>query len=81
MQGKRKFLRRGQVLILYAVLVPVFIFALGVGLDLGWYYLNVSRLQNAADAAVVAGAGVFIRGDDEAVFSDYTYAHLIDRVP
>lgn len=27
-----------------------------LGLDFGWYYLNVSRLQNAADAAALAGA-------------------------
>jgi len=43
-------------MLLFAFLIPVFIFALGAGLDFGWYYLNVSRLQNAADAAVVAGA-------------------------
>ena len=45
----------GQAAILYALLVPILILVGGVGLDLGWYYLNVSRLQNAADAAVLAG--------------------------
>ena len=52
--------RRGQVLVLYALLLPLIFFCVGVGLDLGWYYLNVSRLQNAADAAVVAGAHAFV---------------------
>lgn len=52
----KKFLRRGQVLVLYALLMPLLFMFMCVGLDLGWYYLNVSRLQNAADAAVVAGA-------------------------
>ena len=34
--------------------MPIFLLLVGVVLDLGWYYLNVSRLQNAADAAAVA---------------------------
>ena len=38
----------------------MFFLFIGVVLDLGWYYLNVSRLQNAADAAVVAGAHAFV---------------------
>ena len=49
-------LRRGQTMVLYAVLTPLAIFLSGGAIDLGWYYLNVSRLQNAADAAVIAGA-------------------------
>ncbi|MBD3878112.1 MAG: Tad domain-containing protein [Quinella sp. 1Q5] len=53
---RRRFLRRGQVAVFYALMIPVFFFVGGVGLDLGWYYLNVSRLQNAADAAVLVGA-------------------------
>ncbi|MBQ6759116.1 MAG: Tad domain-containing protein, partial [Selenomonadaceae bacterium] len=57
--------RRGQVLVFYALMIPIFLLAGGVGLDLGWYYLNVSRLQNAADAAVVAGARIFVKNQDE----------------
>ena len=52
----KKIIQRGQVLALYVVLIPFLFLFVGVGLDLGWYYLNVSRLQNAADAAVLAGA-------------------------
>ena len=47
-------------MVLYGLLVPLFILLIGAGLDLGWYYLNVSRLQNAADAAVVAGAHALV---------------------
>lgn len=47
--------RRGQAAILYALMIPILFIVGGVGMDLGWYYLNVSRLQNAADAAVLAG--------------------------
>ena len=74
----RKFFRaifsaaqRGQVMVMYALLVPLLFLFVGVGLDLGWYYLNVSRLQNAADAAVVAGAHALI--NDTENFSDYSY--------
>ncbi len=49
-------IQRGQVLALYGLLIPFLLLFVGVGLDLGWYYLNVSRLQNAADAAALAGA-------------------------
>ncbi|MBR3498591.1 MAG: Tad domain-containing protein [Selenomonadaceae bacterium] len=47
-------------MVLYGLLVPLFILLIGAGLDLGWYYLNVSRLQNAADAAVVAGTHALV---------------------
>ena len=46
----------GQTLIFFALLIPLLFLFTGVVIDLGWYYLNVSRLQNAADAAVLAGA-------------------------
>ena len=60
---KMKYLlkKRGQVLVLYALLIPLLLMFAGLGIDLGWYYLNVSRLQNAADAAVLAGAQALVR--------------------
>ena len=67
--GLKNFKQRGQVLALYALLIP-FVFAfVGVGLDLGWYYFNVSRLQNAADAGALAGARELIEHDEN--FSEY----------
>lgn len=56
---------RGQVMILYALCIPLLLLFVGVGLDLGWYYLNVSKLQNAADAAVLAGAQAFVKDYNE----------------
>lgn len=50
-------------------------------MDLGWYYLNVSRMQNAADAACLAGVREFLKGGDESLYSDYKDTALIDRVP
>jgi len=65
-------------MLLFAFLIPVFIFALGAGLDFGWYYLNVSRLQNAADAAVVAGAQKLLDDDN---FSNYKGVKLVAQYP
>ena len=48
---------------LYGLLIPFLLLVVGVGLDLGWYYLNVSRLQNAADAAALAGAQALVKKD------------------
>ena len=73
----RKFFRsifhsavqRGQVMVLYALLIPLLFLFVGVGIDLGWYYLNVSRLQNAADAAALAGAWELV--EDDKTMKDY----------
>ena len=48
--------QRGQMLVLFALMIPIILLFVGLALDLGWYYFNVSRLQNAADAAALAGA-------------------------
>ena len=67
---RKNFRQRGQVMLLYALLIPVMFLFLGVAIDLGWYYLNVSRLQNAADASAIAGAHAMIANDTEN-FSSY----------
>ncbi len=67
---RKIFRQRGQVMLLYALLIPVMFLFLGVAVDLGWYYLNVSRLQNAADASAIAGAHAMIANDTEN-FSSY----------
>ena len=76
--NKFLFKRRGQVAILFALMMPIFLLMLGVVLDLGWYYLNVSRLQNAADAAAVAGANA-LREDE--YFQDYKNIKLVGKYP
>ncbi|MBD3879221.1 MAG: hypothetical protein SR1Q5_05995 [Quinella sp. 1Q5] len=73
---RRQAKRRGQVVVFYALMIPIFLFAGGVGLDLGWYYLNVSRLQHAADASVIVGARVLAID-----FEDYVYKSLVDKYP
>ena len=70
---------RGQILLLCAFLMPLLILCVGVGLDLGWYFLNVSRLQNAADAADLAGAREIIDSNTSKM-KDLTPI-LVQRLP
>lgn len=61
----KKIFQRGQVLIMWALLIPLTLVFIGVVTDLGWYYLNVSRLQNAADAAAIAGAQMIYENEKD----------------
>lgn len=75
----KKFLKSrrqgGQSLIMLAVSLPILFMFIGASADFGWMYFNESRLQNAADAAVTAGAKVLI-GDEQSA-SDYTYVTFV----
>lgn len=75
------FKQRGQVLVLYAVMIPLLFMFAGIGIDLGWYYLNVSRLQNAADAAALAGAHTIEANSDDTFGVHYYAQTLTARVP
>lgn len=76
----KKIRRRGQAMVLWALLTPLLILFVGVGMDLGWYYLNVSRLQHAADAAALAGAQALVKSD--AAFQNYYIVALAsNQVP
>ena len=70
--------RRGQVMVLWALLTPLLIVFVGAGIDLGWYYLTVSRLQNAADAAALAGAMKLVEKNQD--LSDY-YVYSLSNPP
>lgn len=48
--------QKGQILVFTAVLLPLIMAALGFTIDFGNMYMHKSRLQNAADAAAIAGA-------------------------
>ncbi len=56
---KKFFQQDGQTAVFFALLLPALILFLFVVFDLGWLYLNKSRLQNAAEAAAIAGANAF----------------------
>ena len=63
-------------MLLFALFVPLLFLFAGMGIDLGWYYLNVSRLQNAADAAVLAGAKSLLKQlqDNSSNYKSYKVA-------
>ncbi|MBR4383951.1 MAG: pilus assembly protein, partial [Selenomonadaceae bacterium] len=63
--------QRGQVFVLFALMIPVILLFVGLAFDLGWYYFNVSRLQNAADAADAAA----LAGAKSLIQSDSTFSH------
>lgn len=66
---------RGQAMTLFGLLIPLLFMFVCLGLDLGWYYLNVSRLQNAADAAALAGAQELAKDTEN--FSDVKGIFLV----
>ncbi len=53
---------RGQVLVIFAGGIVLFMLLLAVVLDVSWYWANTLRVQRAADAAALAGA-VYLPGN------------------
>lgn len=60
--------QRGALLVLTALLLPVFFACAGVAVDLGSMYAHKSNLQNAVDAAALAGAAGYIAGEETAEY-------------
>jgi Flp pilus assembly protein TadG len=48
--------RRGQILVILTILIPVLLGVVAMGVDITVFYWTWSRMQNAADASVLAGA-------------------------
>lgn len=65
---KLKIIRKesGQVLLLFALLLPLLILFIGFGIDFGFAYLTKAELAKAADAAALAGMRNLGRGQSEA---------------
>ncbi|MGA8186240.1 MAG: vWA domain-containing protein, partial [Terriglobia bacterium] len=57
---------RGQVLLLFAFLLPLLILFVGFGIDFGFAYYTKAELSKAADAAALAGMRNLGRGQAEA---------------
>ena len=53
---------RGQVLIVFATSILLFLLLCAAVIDMSWYWTNNLRMQRAADAAALAGV-VFLPGD------------------
>ncbi len=59
--------RRGLVMVLAAVLMPVVVGAMALALDCGVMYLQRRQAQTAADAAALAGAYALYNGSNQSV--------------
>lgn len=51
--------QRGQSIIITALALPIFMFLLAIVFDVGMYFVQASKLQNAADSAALAGVAVY----------------------
>ena len=56
--------QRGAIFTLFALLIPLIMAFTGLVIDFGNLYAHYSRLQNAADAAALAGGYAFIQNDE-----------------
>jgi len=64
--NKDKRLERGSTLITVAITLLVLVFFLALAVDAGMAYAERRKMQNAADAASLAGATVLINGGSDA---------------
>jgi Flp pilus assembly protein TadG len=48
--------QRGQTLVIVALMIVALLGFIGLVTDIGWYEVNLMRVQRAADAAALAGA-------------------------
>ena len=55
--------QRGAVIILFAAMIPFLMCFMGLVIDLGNMYAHYSKLQNAADAAAIAGANEYVNSN------------------
>src|SRR3982074_1333304 len=53
---------RGQSFILVAIILTMLLGFVGIVIDVGWYEVNLVRVQRAADAAALAGV-VYLPGN------------------
>lgn len=69
MQSFLKKREKGSVIVMFALFMPLMMVCIGLAIDLGNLYSHYSRLQNAADAASLAGAREY------AIQGETVYSH------
>ena len=74
----KKKLQKGQALVFFAIAVPTLFMFVAAVVEFGWWFINQSRLQNAADAAVLAGVNAMLENADENTVLSYDF---VNRVP
>ena len=60
---------RGQVIVIFAGSIFLFIALCAIVTDVAWYWVNTLKVQRAADAAALAGA-VYLPGDRPTAYSE-----------
>lgn len=70
-----KWRQQGAILAFTALLLPMIIVGTGLAVDLGNIYVQYSRLQNATDAAALAGAHAFVKYKEKPVVGGHKNAN------
>jgi Flp pilus assembly protein TadG len=65
--GEGKLKEHGQVLVLFAIMLPVFLVFVGLGVDFGFAYLTKTTLSKAVDAAALAALRNSNQGQSRAI--------------
>ena len=73
-------LQKGQALIFFAIAIPTLFMFVAAVVEFGWWFINQSRLQNAADAAVLAGAEKMVSESSSTSTSSSNSTFKIDFV-
>ena len=60
---------RGQVIVIFAASIFLFVALCAVVTDMAWYWVNTLKVQRAADAAALAGA-VYLPGDRVTAYAE-----------
>ena len=75
-------LQKGQALIFFAIALPTLFMFVAAVVEFGWWFINQSRLQNAADAAVLAGADKMVSESSSTASSNSTFKiDFVNKVP
>jgi Flp pilus assembly protein TadG len=66
--------KRGQILVILSILIPVMLGVVAMGVDITVFYWTWSRMQSAADSAVLAGASNLPTSPSRAIATATAYA-------
>ena len=61
------YMQRGQAIVLFALILPLIIVFAATIINVGNLYLHYTRLQNAADASVLAYASNYVQTENEEI--------------
>jgi len=70
----RKYRKRGQILVMLTILIPVLLGVVAMGVDITVFYWTWSRMQSAADASVLAGSASLPGSPSLAISAATAYA-------